>query len=396
MNRKLKHWLWYFSLPAAAILLYKLWDNFSQAVGLVGTLISILSPFVGGFVLAFFLYGPSRWLEGCLLRLKGKAWKKLARPIALTVVYMVLLGLIALLFYLIIPLLISSLTSLAGSMPDYLKVAEERIDEVLGPDGFLGQFGLADKITELYQHLQTALTRLLTTENLLSALKGVGNVASSLLNVLIAFIVSIYMLSGRESLFRELRAFAGLFIKPRPMALIRRYSGKIAGIFYNYFYGAFIDALAVGIVVSIGLLIFRIPYALLLGMGLGLLNMIPYFGAIIGGVAVALITLLTTNIYTAIAVIIYVVVVQQVDANIIQPRVVGGTVGLRPIYVLLSITLFGGLFGFWGIFLGVPLMAAVQMFVKDAIKNREKKLAIAKKTDAAADEAEETPSEAGE
>jgi len=127
-----------------------------------------------------------------------------------------------------------------------------------------------------------------------------------------------------------------------------------------------LDALCVGVVVSIGLALFRVPYGVLLGMTLGLMNMIPYFGAIIGSIGIALVTLLTTNIYTAIGVVIYVVVIQQIDANIIQPRVVGGSVGLRPIYVLLSITLFGGLFGFWGIFLAPPLMAIVQMFVRDA------------------------------
>ena len=115
------------------------------------------------------------------------------------------------------------------------------------------------------------------------------------------------------------------------------------------------------------------PYAVLLGMLLGLLNMIPYFGAIIGCIGIALVTLLTNGFAAALGVAIFIVVVQQVDANIIQPRVVGGSVGLRPIYVLLAITLFGGLFGFWGIFLGVPLMAIVQMFVKDAIVAKRSK-----------------------
>jgi len=113
----------------------------------------------------------------------------------------------------------------------------------------------------------------------------------------------------------------------------------------------------------------------LLGMTLGLMNMIPYFGAIVGAIGIALVTLLTSNFYTAIGVVIYIIVIQQVDANIVQPRIVGGSVGLRPIYVLLSITLFGGLFGFWGIFLAPPLMALVQMLVRDAIHHRENKQA---------------------
>lgn len=130
-----------------------------------------------------------------------------------------------------------------------------------------------------------------------------------------------------------------------------------------------------GVVVSVGLLIFRVPYAVLLGMALGLMNMIPYFGAIIGGFGVALITLLTTNIYTALGVAIYIVVVQQIDGNIIQPRVVGDSVGLRPFYVLLSVTLFGGLLGFWGVLLAPPLMAIVQLIVRELTIRRKKKLA---------------------
>ena len=370
MDKKasLRKWLWYFSIPAAAILLYKLSDNLGRAVGIIGTLIGILTPFVVGFVLAFFLHAPSRWLETRFRKLRGKAWGKLARPLSLIIVYLVLLGLIGLLFYTIIPLLVSSLTGLISSMPQYIEAAGNRIEEFARPDGFLGQFGLAENLTGLYQYGLDALNKLLTTENLLAAIRGMGNVAASVLDVIIAFIVSVYMLSSREALFRELRAVGGLIIKPRTMKRLRRYGGQVANIFYNYFYGAFLDALMVGLVATIGLLIFRVPYAALLGMSLGLLNMIPYFGAVIGCMAAAVITLLTSNLYTTIAVVIYLVVVQQVDANIIQPRVIGSSVGLRPIYVLLGITLFGGIFGFWGIFLGVPLMAVIQLLLKDAIR----------------------------
>ena len=368
-----RRWLWYFSLPAAAILLYKLSDNLGQAIGLLGTLVGILTPFVVGFVLAFFLYAPSRWVEGRLCRLKGKLWQRLARPVALTVVYLVLLGAIGLLVSLVLPVVASSLTNLISALPQYIDAAITRLEEFARPDGFLGQFGLNDKLADLYQHLLESLRQLLTTENLLTALKGVGNVASSVVDVLIAFIVSVYLLAGRESLLKEMRAVGSLFLKPHRLDQVRRYAGKTAHIFANYFYGAFLDALLVGVVVTIGLLIFRVPYAALLGIVMGLLNMIPYFGAVVGGLGVALVTLLTSNIYTAVAVTIYIVVVQQVDANIIQPRVVGGSVGLRPIYVLLGITLFGGIFGFWGIFLGVPLMAVIQMLVKDAIHRKQEK-----------------------
>ena len=365
-----RRWMWYFTLAAAVVLLYKLSDNIGQAVGLIGTLIGILSPFVVGLVLALFLYAPSSWIENKLKGLKGRLWQKMARPLAIFLVYLGLFGLIGLLGWLVLPVVTSNLTKLVSAMPQYIDAATKQMEQFAQSDGLLGQNGLGPRLLELYQSLLESVRRLMTTENLLSALKGVGSVAASVVDVVIAFIVSVYMLAGRESLRRELRAVASLFLKPRWLDMLRDYAAKSAHIFTSYFYSALLDAILVGVVVTVGLLIFRVPYAVLLGMGMGLLNMIPYFGATVGGVAVAVITLLTTNLYTALAVVIYIVVVQQVDANVVQPRVVGDSVGLRPIYVLLSITLFGGIFGFWGIFFGVPLMAVVQMLVKDAIRHK--------------------------
>ena len=369
MNKKpgLTKWLWWFSLAAAIILLYKLFSNLSQIGPLLGTVAGILAPFIGGFALAFFLHTPCNWLEGRLLRLRGRVWQKVARPVSLVIVYLGLLGVLALLVYLIIPTLVTSLTSLVKAMPGYLESAKVRLEEFTRPGGLLEDLNLQDKLNEVYQAALALVNKLLTTENILSALRGVLNVTTSLVDVVLSVIVSAYMLAGRERLGRETGQVLGLFVKPARLAVLKDYAHRIGDIFNKYFYGAFLDALVVGIVASIGLLIFRVPYAVAMGMLLGLLNMIPYFGAIIGCVGIVLLTLLSKNIYAALGVAIFVVVVQQVDSNIIQPRIVGGSVGLRPIYVLLGVTVFGGLMGFWGIILGVPLMAVIQMFVKDKI-----------------------------
>lgn len=374
-KRAIKRWLWYFSIPAAAILLFKLYDNFGEALGLVGKLIGILAPFVGGFVLAFFMYRPSHWVENALLKCKGKLWPRLARPLALTATYLALVGILVLVMYLLIPTLTYSLISLANALPDYIAAASQTIRQWEENGGWMAAIGLTERLGEVYAHLLETVSRLLTTENILNAIKGVGNVAASIVDVVIAFIVSLYMLAGREHLTASVKNLLSLFFKPRILSAIGRYGYRSIHLFGSYCYGAVIDALCVGIVVSIGLALFRIPYAVLLGMGLGLMNIVPYFGAIIGGAGIALVTLLTTNLYTTIGVLIFVVVVQQIDSNILQPRVVGDSVGLRPIYVLLSVTLFGGLLGFWGILLGPPLMAIVQMFVREATAARLRRAA---------------------
>ncbi len=361
-----QRWLWYFSLLAALIVVFKLFDNLGKVVNAIGFILNILTPFVAGLIIAFLLHRPSLWIENKIGALKGRFWQSAARPLSLVVVYLLMLGLVTLIISLVLPHLMSSLTDLVRSLPGYFESAITRLDGLIHSD-FLQQYDLAATLDQLQKTLLDTVTRLLSTENVLTALRGVLNITTSIVDVVITIIVSIYMLSGREHLMRAARAFCGLFLKEGRVQAVTCYGHRIAAIIYNYFYGALLDALVVGMVVSVGLAIFRVPYAVLLGFMLGLLNMIPYFGALIGGISIALVTLLTGGFYAALGVTIFVIVVQQVDANIIQPRVVGGSVGLRPIYVLLAITLFGGLFGFWGIFLGVPLMAIVQMFLKDAI-----------------------------
>ena len=371
MNKKqgLKRWLWYFSLLACVLLLYKVSASLPQIFAGIGKLIHILSPFIGGLALAFLLYWPCAWVEGRLQRLRGRFWQRAARPLSLLVVY---LGALGALVYLLIPNLLSSLKDLVVSLPQYIEQARVRLEEFL-QSGPLADFAnLTDKWNDIYTYLMNSLQTFLTTENLLTALKTVVSATTSLVDVVIAIIVSVYMLADRERLLHESGRFLGLFFKRNTLRAGKQYVRRAVDIFYKYLYGALLDALLVGVVVSAGLLVLRVPYAALLGLLLGLMNLIPYFGALIGGVGVVLCTLLTKNIYAAIGVAIYIVVIQQIDGNIIQPRVVGGSVGLRPIYVLLAITLFGGLFGFWGILLGVPLMAVLQMLIKDAIAIRDR------------------------
>ena len=372
-NPTRRKWLWYFSLIAALIVLYKLCDDLPRVWSTIGWIAGILMPFIVGFILAALLYTPCAWLERQILRLRGRFWKKTARAFAMTLVYLALVGIVSLIIYLIGPLIVDSVTSLISSLPSYIEAAKERFDEFARPGGLLDRLSLADRLDGAYQALIGEAQKLLTAENLLTAIRGVVNVTGSIINAVITIMVSIYLLAAHEKLTHEAKLVMGLFMKPRHIGTVWEYGHRIIVIFNSYLYGAFADALTVGTVVSVGLLIFRVPYAVLLGMGLGLLNMIPYFGSTIGGIVISLITLLTKNIYAALGVALFIIVVQQIDSNIIEPHIVGDSVGLRPIYVLLGITLFGGLFGFWGIFLGVPLMAIIQMFVKDAIARRAAK-----------------------
>ena len=320
---------------------------------------------------------------------------KHSRALSVAIVYLVLVALLVLLLVFALPPVVMGIFDFIKMIPTYIENARSLLEEYSQPGGMLAGLELNDKWDALYQGLMSKISGI-TLEDLTSYLQGVISAASTIVNAFMSFIISIYMLLSRESLVRALRAVLGLFLSERAMDTLNSYIHRVFRIFYGYLYGQALDALIIGVILAIGMQIIGVPNGWLLGLMTGTMNMIPYFGAIIGGVFSVLITLLSGSLYQAIFVAIYVVVMQQIDGNILQPRIVGNSIGLKPIYVLLSITVFGGLMGFWGIFLGVPIMAVIQMLLKDLIRYRSQKrrmvrLAVEGEPAAAVDVSEEVP-----
>ncbi len=355
-----------FVLGCALIVVYKVVDNLGAIGGVVAKLWSILTPFIVGFGIAFLLFAPVKWMDERFQRCKWQWVRRAARPLSVAITYVLALAIVALVIYLVIPAVIRAIGDFVDQMPTYYQNALTFVRRYSQEGGLLSGFDLEHKVDELYAFLAEQLT----LNRIVGYLSGVVEFASSVVDVIMAFIVSVYMLLGKESLIRAVKAVCGLVIRPHTMKFFSVYSHKIAKIFYNYFYSQMIDAVVVMLLASVGFLIAQVPNAMALGMMLGILNIIPYFGALIGGIICVLVALISGSFYSALFVAIYILAMQQVDANIIQPRIVGQTVGLRPIYVLLGVTLGSGIFGFWGVFLGAPLIAVVQMILNDCIRRK--------------------------
>ena len=372
--KNLSHYLIFFLIGVGLIAVYKTFDNFNLIVGFIFKILNILSPFIAALVIAFLLFAPSSFLEKLLLNLARKKDNKFlnkhSRLISVLITYIVVFALISALVIFAVPNIINALSGFVKSLPDYV----DRLNDLAAPffeeDGLLKDVDIPKSFNQVYtEYLQPYVT----PDNILNSVKnilfkGVLGFTTSLIDMLMALIVSIYMLLSRESLLRTIRTFFKLFLKEKTVKTVGSYGRRSSAIFYQFLYSQAIDALVVGVLMSIGCAIAGAPNPILLGFLIGLLNMIPYFGAIIGGVGVALITLLSVGPYQALFLGIYIIVMQQIDANLIQPKIVGETVGIKPIYVLLSITLGGGLFGVAGIFLGVPAMGIIQMLFRDVVK----------------------------
>ncbi len=338
-------WLWWFSLMATAILLFNSPKGEQGFAAIVSNFLGIFTPFIIAFIITFLLYAPCKALEGWIKGGKGRFWKVAARPISITVCFLVFLAIVAGVLGLLLPELYTACIGLVKNLPAYYTKATEWMNAAMAEGGFLHRFDLAESVRNMYDAAYQWLVSLANTDTLVSAFRGVASVTASLVDIIMGLIISIYMLSERESLLAAVKALIGATFGEKVKRTLALYAHKTASIFYNYLYGALIDALVVAVIMSIGFLLFGLPKAVLLGCLVGLLNFVPYFGAIVGGLIAALVALFSGNIYTAIGVSVYVLVMQQLDGNILQPKIVGSSVGMRPIYVLLAITVGGGIFG---------------------------------------------------
>ena len=374
-HRKLSTWILAFILVAALILFKEILAAVPMAISVIKNLLSILSPFIAGFILAFLLYVPCNKIE----KLLGKSKKpnfmsKHKRGISVLSVYILFVAIIAVILALLAPWVVKNLIVLYNNRSSYymtvIDFIYERCDEhgklfgidpgpiieILNPDRYLSAINL-DKLTAIAN--------------------GVYKFGSAIIGTILAVFSSVYMLLSREQLMRSFGRFMTLFIKAKTVKKTHSYLCKIADIFYSYIYSTLIDALIVATACTVAFIIIGIDYAPLFGILVGLANLVPYFGAIIAGVGVSVFTAITGGIVPAIITAACVLVIQQIDGNVIQPKIVGKNVGISPLYTLIAITLGSGLFGYAGLLLGVPVAATLRMFVSDILLWNETRVANA-------------------
>ena len=366
-NRKEKGFLRNLGFAFVVILIYKLVDILPWSLEGVRTLFSILTPIISGFIIAFVLCAPASKIEGLFKRLKPtNFFNKHSRGFSILLTYLLFIGLIALLIYAVIPIFMENVYKIADNSSFYYTQLKEYIEQFIDENGML--FGLLNVEEFFSNDVPNAIKTFFNTENILSIFNGAAAVVSAIVSFFISAIISIYMLSQRESLISACGKILGIFMRGKTVSAIHSYLKRIAAIFYSYIYGQLLDAFIVSIVFMIFFSIVGVPYSVFFAILLGICNLIPYFGAIIGGVLVSLVTLATEGFTPALIVAAGILVAQQLDGNILQPRIVGQSVGMKPIYVLMAITVGGGFFGFLGILISVPLVATLRMIFIDLIE----------------------------
>ena len=356
-----------FGAISLSILFFFLIYRFQGFGDAISKLTGILMPFIYGAVIAYLLKPVCNCVENFLRRLLPEKMGTAANMLAVAISLLFGILVVYALIMMIVPQLITSVTTLYYTARNNLN---DFVDWASHQEIIASNQKLLDFIETSYDNLQDTLDNLVRTklvpsmQSLLSgAALGVMSFVTFLKNIIIGVIVSVYLLASRKKFGQQCKMILYSLIKPRWADIILEeilYADKMFGGFIN---GKILDSAIIGVLCYIACLIFKFPSALLVSVIIGVTNVIPFFGPFIGAIPATLLILIQNPI-KALWFILFVLVLQQVDGNIIGPKILGNTTGLSSFWVLFAILLFGGLWGFVGMIIGVPLFAVIYDVLK--------------------------------
>lgn len=341
-------------------LIIKLIDNYKYFFGVLQFIINMLTPFVIAFVLAY-LFNP-------VIKLFEKKLKT-KRSISLFIAYGTLIFILLAILVMTIPIIINSIIDIINHAPTYLGKTEaflislsknlENIDASTIKD-------LWDKFSHMIPNISNILVG-----SIGEIFKKTFSFGRFVFNFALAFIICFYILLEKEKFFDFSKKVVYVAFGDKKASFILEVSRTLNDNVGKYFTGKILDSLIVGVISGIGLFFLKSKYALLFGTLMAIMNMIPYFGPVIGMTPVVLINLFNDP-KIAIFCLIYLILVQQVEVAFIEPKIVGGQLGLSPFLTILAVTIGGGFFGIPGMILSTPIMGVLKVYITEYIENKSK------------------------
>lgn len=356
---------------SVAIILYFVIKNISIFFIGAKEIIRILMPFVYGFAIAYILDIPMKVCERTLLKPLDKKGKyQLKRTLAITITYILAGIIIAIVIAILIPELARSIGTLIENIPDYAHSLEMFFTDLVTKLRL--DTDMVNEIIEDFNSISGYITSIggAAVGGLLQFSAGM---TQSVLNLFIATIISIYMLSSKERFFAQIKKVLYAVLPEKPVNYLIELSDHSNRTFKGFLGGKLLDSLIIAIICFVGMNIFNMPYTLLVSFIIGITNIVPVFGPFIGAIPSVVIIFIASPI-KALWFILFVFLLQQFDGNILGPKILGNSTGLSAFWVMFAILLGNGLFGFIGMIIGVPAFAVIYSIVRGAIEiNLEKK-----------------------
>lgn len=355
-------------------------DHLDIVWGIITAVFDILTPFFVGFLLAYILNFPYKFFCTKVFGRMGKKHKFFARfikPLSLICTYLIAFAVVMGLILIVVPQIIVNLSGLIQNMPKYLEKGYIYIEGVF--DWVNGIFHTSFSLDATVQQIQQEFSKLMSGQNIIGTADATKNVFGFVSNVVtntaagiytfvMSIIISVYFLASKERLCRLTKRMAVAFIPikhlPRVYEVVDIADTKCG----RFLVGDILDSALIGLLTFIVLAIFQFPYAALIAVLVGVTNIIPFFGPYIGGIPSAVILLLIDPMYMVWFIVI-IFIIQQIDGNIIKPKILGDQLGISSFGVLFSVVVGGALFGVPGFILGTPLYAVIYTLISKKVRN---------------------------
>ncbi|OON96908.1 MAG: hypothetical protein ATN31_09140 [Candidatus Epulonipiscioides saccharophilum] len=374
-NKKIKE---YMIIITYAVLLYLIILNLHVVKDTWQILLTIFAPVTTGFIIAYILKGPYNFFRYKLFKISEKdkhIIQSVKSTMSLVLSYVIVICVVSIITILVVPQLWESIQKLLATVPSQIQVILTSLETYLkGIDNTV----IASVDEQVYSQLEDAWMSIVNfvtailTDMIPAVLNAIAAITSSITNTIFAVIFSIYFLAGKEKLSRQIRKVLYAFLPKAKVDKILYVSNVTNDAFTNFISGQITEAFILGILCFVGMLIFELPYAVLVSVIIGVTNIIPIFGPIFGAIPTTFIVLMDNPSDPMIAVwfIVFILVIQRIDADIIYPRVVGDSIGLPGVFVMLAIVIGSGFLGVAGMIIGVPLAAVIYKLLKESTEKR--------------------------
>ncbi len=353
-----------------AVFLLFIKDKVDYIWGAICTFASILTPFIYAFGIAYILNFPFRFLQKKVFgRINNELFqRKINKPLSLLLTYVFFLGLISFLIAILIPQLSENISILVQNVPSYIKSFNTTTNDMLtwAHNTYNLDISFFDGINKAVTDFLSSLTNIDTITNIYTAALST---ASFFYNWVMAFILSAYMLGSKEFLFAQLKRVGAAFLPTKWLPTIYEIIDVSDDKCGKFLVGKILDSTIIGVLCFICMTILGLPFAPLISVLVAICNIIPFFGPFIGGIPSATLLFLIDPI-DCLEFVIMIFILQQIDGNIIGPKVVGSQVGLIGFWSLFSVMVAGGMFGIAGMILGTPIFAAIYTLVGRKTKSR--------------------------
>ena len=349
--------------------------NFSEVSQFLGGVISLLMPFVWGFVVAYLLNPIMMFFDKKLLG-KLRFFRKrkgLRRGLSIFIAYLVALGTIAIFIYICVPQIVDSITGIVKKVPGVITELTLWTNKALGSSSMIYDFFDANS-QKISSSLQTAAMGLL--ENFTDfAVKF----TKTLKDIVLGAMIAVYLLASKEKFFAQTKKIFYALFKKKHVDQMIRLSDESHETFSGFIVGVLTDSLVVGIICYLFMLLVGWPYPMLIAVIIASTNIIPFFGPFIGVIPSTLI-LLMEDPMTAFFFVIFILVLQQIDGNFLAPKILSQSMGLTAFWIIFAILIMGGLFGFVGMVIGVPLFTVIYSLIRTFIIRRLESKGLSKET----------------